>query len=328
MYDVITVGSATVDVFARAESELIRIIGREKQTEMLAFPAGTKLLINKLSFTTGGGGTNSAVSIAKMGLKVAFLGKVGSDDNAEKVMKSLKTSRVDTTLVRRGNGETGYSIILDSIDNDRVILACKGINDRLSFSEINRKGLKTKWLYFSSMVGESYNTLEKLAQFAGRSGIQILFNPSSYLAKEGPDFLKKVLKHTTVLVFNMAEAMALTGKTGLEDIFKCLFALGPTIVVITCGKSGTYASDRKHLYRVYPKKVRLVESTGAGDAFASAFLAGLIKKGNMLFALDLGTTNAESVITHYGAKNKLLTYREALMRMRTKRRISRKKVRW
>ena len=74
MYDVITVGSATVDVFAKTHfSELIKIIDPKGETDLLAFPSGSKILIDDLEFTAGGGGTNTAVALSRLGHKVGFL---------------------------------------------------------------------------------------------------------------------------------------------------------------------------------------------------------------------------------------------------------------
>src|SRR3989338_10891774 len=99
MFDVITIGSATVDVFARTEfREIIR--GKHKE-KCLAYPVGSKILIEELIVTTGGGGTNSAVALARLGQKVAFVGKMGLKDNSNRVITELEEEKVDTSLVIR-----------------------------------------------------------------------------------------------------------------------------------------------------------------------------------------------------------------------------------
>jgi len=165
MYDVITVGSATVDVFANTKySELIKIkTSAEKEIDLLAYPSGSKILIKDLRFTTGGGGTNTAVALSRLGHKVGFLGKLGCDENADFILKKLKEGGVDFLGVC-GKEIGGYSVILDSIEHDRTILAYKGVNDNLKFKEVDLKKLKTKWFYFSAMLNESFKTLEKIAK--------------------------------------------------------------------------------------------------------------------------------------------------------------------
>jgi len=317
MYDVITVGSSTVDVFAKTKfSELIKIIDSKKETDLLAYPTGSKILIEKLEFTTGGGATNTAVALSRLGHKVACISKMGYGANAEKIKRHLKRDNVDTSLiVCAKNGRTGYSIILDSLEHDRTILAFKGSNNDLKFNEINLKKLNTKWFYFSTMMGQSFKTLEKLAKFAEKNNIKIAFNASQYLAEKGISHSKEILKRTDIFILNKEEAALMTNKDKIQDMLKTLQKLAK-IVIITDGKKDVNAYDGKYLYNLKPNKIKIVETTGAGDAFACTFLCGMIKKNNIEFALKLANTNAESVIQYHGAKNKLLIYKEALKVMR------------
>ncbi len=315
MYDVIAVGSSTVDVFARTDySELIKIFDSKGETDLLAYPTGSKILIEELNFTTGGGATNVAVCLARLGLKVACVSKTGNGANSQKVLSHLKRDNVDTSLmVRSRNGRTGYSIILDSISHDRTILAFKGSNNDLKYKEIKLKKLKTKWFYFSTQLGESYRTQEKLAKFAEKNGIKIIFNTSEYLVKKGAKYVSNILRRTEVFVLNKDEAKLLVNKDSIEELLKSIHNLGPKTVVITDGKNEFFVYDGKNVYSAMPNKAtNVVETTGAGDAFAASFLAGLIKKANTEFAIRLASVNSESVLQHHGAKNKLLTYKEAL----------------
>ena len=86
MYDVITVGSATIDAFVNTDSELIKIKNSTREEELIAYPAGTKLIIKELNFTVGGGGTNTAVSFSRLGLRVGYLGMLGEDQNARHIL--------------------------------------------------------------------------------------------------------------------------------------------------------------------------------------------------------------------------------------------------
>jgi len=316
MYDIITIGSATVDTLVR--TEFYEMIHDKKKKECIAYPVGSKILMKELLLTTGGGGTNTAVALARLGHKVAFLGKVGSKYNSSRVIMELKKEKVNTSLiVRSKTGRTGYSIVLDSKKHDRTILAFKGSNNDLSFREIKLKKLKTRWFYFSTMMGESFRTLEKLADYASKNNIKIAFNISSYLAKKGKVFLGKILKKIDILILNMEEASLLSGKRDkVGNLLKKLSKLGPKIVAITDGKKGAYAYDGKYVYYGRPHNIKIVETTGAGDAFGSSFLSGIIKKDDIKFAIGLGMTNAESVIQHHGAKEILLTYNEALKAMK------------
>ena len=316
MYDVITVGSATVDVFAKTHfSELIKIIDPKGETDLLAFPSGTKILIDDLEFTTGGGGTNTAVALSRLGHKVAFLGKLGEGTNSDFIHKDLAKEKINLLCVH-GKGNAGYSVILDTLEHDRTILTYKGINDELRSEDIPYRKIKTKWFYFSSMMGESFHTLERLAEFAQQRGIKIAFNPSTYLAQGGSSHLKHILTRTELLVLNREEAMMLAGHDSMELLLRKLRMLGPKIVIITDGKNELYAIDGKFIYSAKPPPVKIADTTGAGDAFASSFLCGILKNKGTEFAIRLGIINAQSVVSHYGAKNILLGYNEAVKLMK------------
>ncbi len=319
MYDVITVGSSTIDVFAQTEkSDMISFQTQNKNEKacFLAYPVGDKILIKDIETTTGGGGTNTAVALAKMGSKVAYLGMVGDDENGDLIIDSLKKEKVKF-IGKRSKKRSGYSIILDSIAHDRTILTYKGCNNCFKFSAIDKKKVKAKWFYLCAMVGESFKELEKIVSYAKKNNIKVMFNPSSYLAEKGIEYLKKVLRGTDILVLNRAEAKTLVGNHDIEILLKLLKdLLESSIVIITDGKNGVHVNDGKFHYIGKSHNIKIVETTGAGDAFGSTFLAAYIKKNNVEEAIKVAITNSESVISHHGAKNKLLTMKQTLSILR------------
>ncbi|MBW2971326.1 carbohydrate kinase family protein [Candidatus Woesearchaeota archaeon] len=311
MYDIITVGSATVDVFVDTESALIKIKSLHQEEELLAYPSGSKILIKHLDFQTGGGGTNTALAFRRLGHRVGYLGKLGLDSGGKLVIEQLKKNKIDFLGIK-GKGITSYSIILDSIEHDRTILTYKGIMDTFNFAEINKNKLKTKWFYFSSLTGSSYKVLEKLSDYAVKNKIKIAFNPSSYLAEKGRDYLRKVIDNSYILVLNKEEAELIVGKGDIKNLLKRLYDIEPDIVVITDGKNGAYAYDGNKTYHIKAHKIKVVEATGAGDAFAAGFVSGTLRKDDIKFALRVGLANAESVIMHKGAKGGLLSYKQVM----------------
>ena len=290
MYDVITVGSNTIDVFAytdRSGSICIKTINDEEC--FISYPTGSKLLINELNFNIGGGGTNSAVSISRLGLHVGYVGKVGSDENGVKVINMLKKENVDFLGVVSSlrSEKTGYSIILDSLGHQRTVLAYKGANDKLRFTEIDTSKLKTKWFYFSSMVGESFETLKKISDYAGENKIKVIFNPSNYLTEKGEEYLSDIFKNTQILVLNDEEASLLVGKGTPKNKIMKLKKMGLEVVIVTDGRNPVHCIDSdNNYYKIYPLDVKVVEATGAGDSFASSFLAGIIKTGDVEFSFS------------------------------------------
>ncbi|MDA1196679.1 MAG: carbohydrate kinase family protein [Nanoarchaeota archaeon] len=312
MYDVITVGSATVDIFVKTHYSKTIKKNKKKgiKSDLQAYPIGSKILIDKMHETVGGGGINSAIALKRLGHKVAFLGNVGTGNNANFILNKLKKDNVLAIAPKDKEIESGTSIILDSIEHDRTILTFKGANDHLRWKDI-KKIPKTKWFYFSTMLKESWETQKKLAAYAKKNNIHIIFNMSEYLAEKGLTYCKPILRHTTIFVCNKQEARILTKKKNMNEIVRTLSKAGPKIVIITDGNENVIAYDQLQTYQLATKKVKVVETTGAGDAFASSFLSGMIKRNDIKFALQLARTNAESVIQHHGATNKLLTFKQA-----------------
>jgi sugar/nucleoside kinase (ribokinase family) len=112
------------------------------------------------------------------------------------------------------------------------------------------------------------------------------------------------------LVLNKEEAFYLVGKRKIWRALRRLLKLGPQLVVITDGPNEVFASEGKYMYYLKPHRVKVIEATGAGDAFASACLAGIIESGDIESALKWGLANSQSIVTHYGPKEGLLSYKE------------------
>jgi ribokinase len=312
-YDVITIGSATVDTFVSAESELIKIESRNSKEEFLAFPLGGKVLINHTNSTTGGGGTNTAVAFSRLGLKTAFLGKIGNDSNGEYITNKLKDEGIDFIGPVAKENQSGFSFIMNSLRRDRTILTYKGVNDTLGFDEVPE--LNTKWIYSSSMMGESYETIVKIAQ---NTDAKFAFNPSSYQAKQGYEALKDLIDHLDVIVMNKEEVCELIGLNAgdtrdISELALLMQHMTPKYIMITNGEDGTYVWDREKFYHARPSEdVQVVETTGAGDSMAAGFVAGLAMGKCTEEALKLGMSNCEAVIAQQGAKQGLISKAQAI----------------
>jgi sugar/nucleoside kinase (ribokinase family) len=298
-YDVITMGSGLVDAF---------VCDNAKESEgEICFPSGTKILVDKIDFSVGGGGTNTAACFSKLGMNVGFLGKTGCGYNGMIIMRELKKKGVSFLGVR-GSGHTGYSIILGSKEKHRTILSFKGESDNLKYEEIKVDSLHTDWLYFTSTGKETFRSQKKIARWAKRNNVKLAYNPSSYHTSMGVGHLKPILSNTYFLSLNKEEAKMLV-KRG--DLFKGLRRLGPHIVCITDGSREGGVFDGEYLYRYWPPKTKIVERTGAGDTFGSSFVVGLHKLKHIDSALRIAIVNSASLIQKKGAQNGLMDWAQA-----------------
>jgi len=331
MFDVITIGGATTDTFI--ETDRAKIMNIETPTTKhgyLCFDYGEKIEMDQLAYDIGGGATNAAVNFANLGFKTGIVIKIGEDLNSKAILERIEEKNIDTSMVIKAPDEkSGFSVILTSFEGDRTVLMHRGANSRIKMNDINKDKIKnTKWIYFASLSGDSNEILDELAEFAEQNGIHMAFNPGSAQIKRGLEDLKKTLQTAEILIMNRSEASAITGipnkpaesdyindhnRTEMIIKLKCY---GPKIVVITEGKKGVYAFDGKTRYYVPPFPAKVVSTLGAGDSFASTFVASMIKfDRDIEKSLKCASINSSQVIQSFGAQQGLQDFEgiEALL---------------
>ena len=328
MYDVVTIGAATEDVFLT--SKLFKIIKDPKHLKKIGIPTGeaecftlgAKIEIDNPVFTTGGGAANTAVAFTRQGLKTALLVKLGRDAAGQRVLKKLKKEKVSVFPVFDKNLSTAYSAILLSLNGRRTILVHHGASGNLKTAEIPFKKIKSRWAYIAP-GNIPFSTLLKIYSRLEKQKTLIAINPSKHLIEMGIKKLKPVLSKSKVVILNREEASYLTKIDYSKEklIFKKLDAAIDGIAVMTNGAQGAMVSDGKKIYSAGTSKKRdVVDETGAGDAFSSGFISGLIRTKekcdknkcdpkNIAYAIRLGSANAASAIEKIGATEGLLTRR-------------------
>jgi ribokinase len=305
-YDIVTFGSAVVDTFVNTDAKEVR--------GFIEYPVGSKLLIKEQRRDIGGGATNTATAFSRLGFKTGCICNVGKDNNGKDILNLLKKEKI-TFLGSVKKEETGYSIILDSLEHDRTILTYKGPNDSIGIKDIPK--FKTKWVYYTSMMKTSYETQRKLTKTLAKEGVRIVFNPSAYLIRNKD--IRDILKSSYAVILNKEEADMICKKYGKKgDSLKALVSFGPKVAVVTDKDNPARAYDGDKVYSIQPHtKIKVLERTGAGDAFGAGFTAGLMMDYSMDECLKLALLEGESVLKHYGAKNNLI--RKQLTKRETKK---------
>jgi len=310
MYDVIVLGSATKDVFMSSFD--FKVVEDEKliTKKGLCVPLGSKLKMESVTFAMGGCGTNAAVTFANQGLKTAYLGLVGKDCAGDMIKSELKKNNVSTDLIINSDkDQTAFSVILSVPNTGRSILKKLGASHNMTDADFDYDKIKSKWIYAGSLSGEAYKSLDALFDFAVKNDIKIAASPvgQSQLG-EGLERTKALLDKVDILIVNQEEAALLTevDYSDEEEIFNKLEKLAPKIKVMTKGPEGVRVTDGEYRYSAGIPESGLVDRTGAGDAFSSAFLSGYIEKQDISYAIQLATANSTSVLQKMGAINGLL----------------------
>jgi sugar/nucleoside kinase (ribokinase family) len=305
MLDIITIGSATRDVFLKSEGVELRKHADSPTGVEQCFPLGTKIPIKEIVFTTGGGATNAAVTFSKQGLKTGCVGVVGDDFNGKEIIKELKRERVKPFFVVHKNGFTDYSVILVHPNAERTILSYKGEGQHLEAEKIYWRKLKAKWFFLNSLGGNK-GLADKIFEYAASRNFKIAFNPGGKELGLGLEILKPYLAETDIFSVNKEEGEELLNQKSAEGILRELSELVKGIVVLTLGPDGVLVSDKKNIYKAGTPDSPKIERTGAGDAFVSGFISRYILSGDIIKSIQFATANASSVVAQYGPKAGIL----------------------
>ncbi len=307
----IAVGDTTMDTFIRLkEAEVHCDIDKENCTICMRF--GDKLPYEFVEDVPAvGNAANAAVAAARLGLSSALVTDVGDDNIGKKDLASLKKDGVDETFVSIHKGMKSNHHYVLWYDAERTILV-KHEEYSYRFPDIG----EPVWLYLSSLADHSLPYHKEIETYlATHPNIRLAFQPGTFQMTLGVEKLKGIYERANVFVCNTDEARRIL-KTEEEDVHALLAnirALGPKIALITDGPKGAYVSDGAETWFMppYPDVQPPYDRTGAGDAFASTFVAMLALGKSIPEALSFAPINAMSVVQNVGAQKGLLS-REAL----------------
>jgi len=303
MLDIITIGSTTRDIFLISNAFKIQKSANSPTGLMECVPFGNKIEIEKAVYTTGGGGTNAAATFASLGFKTGVVTRIGDDSSARDVLDDLKKFKVKTNLISQvRGGVTALGVQLSALNGERSVLVNRGVSSDFTDADIPWKALKSDWIYMTSLAG-NLALVHKIVRHAKKNGIKAAFNPGSGELAKGLKGLQPIIKDLTVLNLNSEEAQKLAGtkSASIKELFTKI-AVKDLTVIITDGPKGAYAHLNGTTWFARPRCAKAISRTGAGDAFGSGLVAGLMKNMGIDDALRVGMANAESVIQSYGAK--------------------------
>lgn len=336
MSDIITIGSATMDVFVECEdANIVSVRTINRKAEFMSYPYGSKIEISDFATQVGGGGVNTATNFANLGYKTSAIFKVGDDIYSRGIFKFFEDKNVNlSSVVQDKNDSTGFSIILTSFEGDRTVLAHRGANAHLKESEIDFEAIKNaKFLYIAPLNGESNKVLDDIVNFARENNTYVCFNAGSTGIKKGFNYLKGILESAQIVVMNKEEASMATGiqlrpdtrdekfseqliHPDLKAMFNKLKVSDYQVIVITDGGAGAYAYNGKQYFYCPCFDGPVTSTLGAGDAFASTFCASLQKfDKDIAKALVAASINSAGVVSQFGATAGLLTFDQIIERM-------------
>ena len=312
--DVLCIGDVVTDAFIKLFDDRATTYENEKG-KWLAMPFGMKVPFDHAEVIEAvGNASNAAVSFARLGLDSGLVSNVGSDQHGRDIITALHDKDVDTRFVHINPKKmSNYHYVL-WYKEERTILI-KHEEYKYQWPRF-RESDEPKWVYFSSI---SKNALDEYHDHVAdwldeNPDVKLAFQPGTFQMEAGIDRLRRLYGRSEVLVLNREEAVYVSGGNydDIHDLFNRFHQLGTKIVVITDGPAGAYASDGENRFKMplYPDPAAPLERTGAGDAFASTFVAAIIKGNTVEGALLWAPINSMNVVQHVGAQAGLLNETE------------------
>lgn len=305
MVKMLTIGAAVQDVFLSHSPEFKPVADKTADELFLKIELGSKNDVNNINFSTGGGATNAAVTFARQGLEAEFMGTIAHDPAGNAVLEDLDKEGVDTSKISYSDKHhTGYSVVLLASTGERSFLTYRGASTHYDIKNFDLGDSNADWLYVSSMAG-NMEVLDKIFTQAKKLNMKVFFNPGKDELKQIAK-LKSLLEDVDVLSVNREEAQLIVNGHDLEEIVRKLLHYVPAAIV-SDGPNGVMASDGKTIVRAgMYEDVKVVDRTGAGDAFGSGFLSQWAADKSLKDSIVFASANSTSVVTKIGAKAGIL----------------------
>jgi ribokinase len=233
------------------------------------------------------------------------MGTLGHDPAAQAVLDSLDEESVDTAHVSYSEKyNTGYSLLLLAPSGERTILTYRGASTHYDAKNFDLKDTDADWLYVSTMAG-SMEALDKIFAQAKKLGIKIMFNPGKRELAH-PAKLKSLLEDVEILSVNKEEMQQIVEGSDLEELARHAMHYVP-VAIVSDGPNGVLATDGKTIVRAgMYEDVKVIDRTGAGDAFGSGFLSQWVVGKSLKDSIVFASANSTSVVTKIGAKTGIL----------------------
>jgi len=327
MSKIISIGSSTKDIFFPIDGGLIMETPEDLEAQRkIAFELGAKYQLADVRHeAVGGCAANVSCGLACLGAESFCCTHVGNDQSGEWIKGELKQKGVRTDLIQTDkNCQSDLSFILDHLPSgDKVVFSDRDSNEKLEILPEEIKKIGFEWIFVSSLNGnkqESWeNKLDKILQLVKEENLKLAFNPGQKNIKKNPQKVVAAASQSQILIINKDEAIEIMASVmqstdnKLNDekfLIKKLTEIGVKIIVITDGIHGAWGFDGKEILHVDALVREAVDTTGAGDAFTSGFLAAHLKGKDLGESLKWGIINSSNSVTEYGGQKGLLTQEE------------------
>lgn len=326
--DITSIGGAAFDVFIHAPHDTV---SKGNGEECILFPLGAKIKVESVIQSCGGGAANTSVGFSRLGMKARFCGVIGDDEWGQGIQRALTGEGVliDAAVIVEREISSFSIILVDAKTGNRTVLYSPNVNAHLRDPVFARDLVQnSRWIFLNHLSDVSSAILDDCHALVRKpGGCSFSWNPGGAQIRNGFDHpdTKELLRETDLLFLNAEEAATFVRAplgddraAAIREALRILTRAGARIVCITDGARGAALSDGRSLYfcAVDPG-TKVVDTTGAGDAFAAGVTWGVFRSLDLQTALRAGMMNAASVVSVIGTQAGLLTATEIRRRLTT-----------
>nr|WP_174505784.1 adenosine kinase [Acinetobacter sp. Marseille-Q1620] len=322
--DLFAIGNALIDLEFKVTDEFLNEQNLQKGTMQLSDGETQQKLLDHLNNTqvnkgqaSGGSAANTTVAFSALGGSAFYACRVGHDEFGSTYLKGLNEAGITTSLKSVSNGVTGTCIVLSSADAERTMQTYLGITAELSDEQIDLSPLRSaKWLYIEGYLSTSDTAraaVKKARQIAKDNNVKIALTLSDpamvQYARQGLD---ELIGDGVDLIFcNEDEAQMYTETDSVEAAFAKLKLLSNE-VVITLSEKGALVGNQYEQFYIDGRKVNAIDTLGAGDAFAGAFLYARNNGEDLKTSTELAILVSSEIVSQYGPRLELTHYAKLL----------------
>ena len=308
MKKVLGMGNALVDVLVNIDDDhILDVFGLPKGSMQLVDKNKSQLIINtlrhlKYEIASGGSAANTINGLANLGMSCGYIGKISDDEFGEIFHNDMSSKGIEADLLY-GSQDTGIATTLISKDSQRTFATYLGAAVELTTEDLKQDFFDGyDYFHIEGYLVQNHKLIEDAVKMAKNSGLQVCIDLASYNVVEANlDFLKTLVSEYVDIVFaNEEESKAFTGKEPEDALIE--IAAMCKIAVVKIGAKGSMAKTDTKEVVVKANKANSIDTTGAGDLYASGFLMGLCHEQSLENCAKLGSLLGGNVIEVIGPK--------------------------
>jgi len=313
-YDVTGIGNALVDIEFKVTEQFFAENGVEKGLMTLVDEPSQNALMNVIDtvhskMQCGGSAGNTVIAISQFGGKAYYSCKVANDEMGHFYMNDMKEAGVTHNLNEKNlaEGITGKCLVMVTDDAERTMNTFLGITETYSIADVNEEAIKdSKYLYIEGYLITSENgkaAMKHAKKVAEENGVKVALTFSDpAMVKYFREPMTEVIGASVDLLFaNEEEAMLFTGKDNLLEAREEMKKLAKRFV-ITQGKNGAMIYDGDTFIDIEPYATTAIDTNGAGDMFAGAFMYGITNGHSYASSGKLASMASSKIVSQFGPR--------------------------